>query len=72
MSQKILIIEDEKELADILGEYLKVEGFEVEICNDGKTGLDYFRREGANLVLLDIMLPFIDGITICRVNILVR
>lgn len=66
MSQKILIIEDEKELADILGEYLKVEGFEVEICNDGKTGLDYFRGKGANLVLLDIMLPLMDGITVCR------
>lgn len=66
MSQKILIVEDEKELADILGEYLKVEGFEVEICNDGKAGLDYFRRKGANLVLLDIMLPLADGITVCR------
>lgn len=66
MSHKILIIEDEKELADILGEYLKVEGFEVEICNDGKTGLEYFRSNGASLVLLDIMLPLIDGITVCR------
>ena len=66
MSQKILIIEDEKELADILGEYLKVEGFEVKICNDGQAGLDYFRKEQANLVLLDIMLPLMDGIAVCR------
>ena len=66
MPQKILIIEDEKELADILGEYLKVEGFEVKICNDGKAGLDYFRAEQASLVLLDIMLPVMDGIAVCR------
>lgn len=66
MAQKILIIEDEKELADILGEYLKVEGFEVLICNDGKTGLERFRKEQINLVLLDIMLPVMDGITVCR------
>ena len=66
MSQKILIIEDEKELADILGEYLKAEGFEVKICNDGQAGLDYFRKEQANLVLLDIMLPLMDGIAVCR------
>ncbi|MCF2641289.1 MAG: response regulator transcription factor [Lachnospiraceae bacterium] len=66
MSQKILIIEDEKELADILGEYLKVEGFEVKICNDGKTGLEYFKKEQTSLVLLDIMLPLMDGITVCR------
>ena len=66
MSQKILIIEDEKELADILGEYLKVEGFEVKICNDGKTGLEYFKKEHTSLVLLDIMLPLMDGITVCR------
>lgn len=66
MSQKILIVEDEKELADILGEYLKVEGFEVAICNDGKAGLDCFRKEQISLVLLDIMLPIVDGITVCR------
>ena len=66
MSQRILIIEDEKELADILGEYLKVEGFEVEICNDGQSGFECFRSKGANLILLDIMLPLMDGITVCR------
>ena len=66
MSQKILIIEDEKELADILGEYLKVEGFQVQICNDGKAGLDFFRQEKVELVLLDIMLPLMDGIAVCR------
>lgn len=64
--QKILIVEDEKELADILGEYLKVEGFEVCICNDGKEGLERFRAEQISLVLLDIMLPIMDGIAVCR------
>lgn len=66
MPQKILIIEDEKELADILGAYLKVEGYETVICHDGQKGLENFRSEEISLVLLDIMLPVVDGMTVCR------
>lgn len=63
---KILVVEDEKELADILGAYLEVEGFCPIIKNDEQAGIDAFRNEDPQLVLLDIMLPNIDGITVCK------
>jgi DNA-binding response OmpR family regulator len=66
MGQKILIIEDEKELADILGAYLDVEGFTPIVTHDGETGLSFFYKENPSLVLLDIMLPKKDGISICK------
>ncbi len=64
--QKILIIEDEKELADILGSYLRLEGFEPVAAYDGQTGLDLFESEKPTLVLVDIMLPNVDGIQVCK------
>lgn len=66
MKQKILIIEDEKELASILGAYLEVEGFTPIIANDGEQGLCAFYKEQPCLILLDIMLPKIDGISVCK------
>lgn len=66
MGHKILIVEDEKELADILGAYLEVEGFEPIVSHDGQAGLEAFCKEQPSLVLLDIMLPKVDGIQVCR------
>ncbi len=66
MGNKILIIEDEKDLAKILGAYLEVEGFEVVLAKDGKEGLQTFTQQTPSLVLLDIMLPIIDGIQVCK------
>lgn len=66
MSNRILIIEDEKELATILGAYLKVEGFETVIANDGEVGIKEFEKGGIDLLLLDIMLPKVNGIDICK------
>lgn len=66
MSQKILIIEDEKELADILGAYLEVEGYQPIVKHDGEEGFDAFVKEDPGLILLDIMLPKKDGISVCR------
>lgn len=66
MAENILIIEDEKELAEILGEYLKVEGFEVILAEDGKEGLALLSRCLPDLVILDIMLPGMDGMEVCR------
>lgn len=62
----VLIVEDEKELATIVAAYLKIEGFQVEIANDGKAGLEAFHRCNPSVVLLDIMLPLMDGIEICK------
>lgn len=64
--RKILIIEDEIELADILGAYMQVEGFEAQIANDGASGLQRFYEFQPDLLLLDIMLPGKDGISICK------
>lgn len=66
MAEKILIIEDEKELAEILGEYLKVEGYEAILAPDGKEGLSLLSRCLPDLVILDIMLPGMDGMEVCR------
>lgn len=66
MDGPVLIIEDEKELAEILGEYLKMEGFSVIIAGDGKTGLERCMEENPCLVILDIMLPEMDGVEVCK------
>ena len=64
--EKILIIEDEQELAEILGAYLKVEGMETRIAYDGKQGYELYEKEKPDLILLDIMLPQINGVDICK------
>ena len=66
MSGTVLIIEDEKELANIVAAYLKVEGFQVEIAGDGEAGIEAFYRCRPSVVLLDIMLPKMDGIEVCK------
>lgn len=64
--QTVLIIEDEKELAEILGDYLEVEGYAVKIAFDGETGLKLFESSNPDLILLDIMLPKLDGMAVCK------
>lgn len=64
--KRILIIEDEQALAEALKYTLEREGYEVDIECDGARGLKRFQEKGADLVLLDIMLPGLDGIEICR------
>lgn len=66
MAYRILIVEDERELAEILRDYLEVEGYEVAMALDGEAGLELFRKVQPDLVLLDIMLPKIDGIELCK------
>ena len=63
---RILIIEDEEALADLEKDYLELSGFEVEVANDGVTGLDKALNEDYNLLILDLMLPGVDGFEICR------
>ena len=63
---KILIIEDEKNIADLEKDYLELSGFEVEVANDGQTGLDKALTGDFDLVILDLMLPGVDGFEICR------
>jgi len=63
---KILIVEDDKNTASLVATYLQKEGFVVLIENDGEKGLQTARVKQPNLVILDLMLPNIDGLEICR------
>jgi two-component system response regulator VanR len=64
--KKILIIEDEADISELLCEYLRDAGYEAAAEADGVAGLDRFNREGWDLVLLDLMLPKIDGYAVCE------
>ena len=66
MALKILIVEDDRNIADLLRLYLEKEGYEVVIALDGLKGLEKFRQEQPALVLLDVMLPGMDGWGVCR------
>lgn len=63
---KILIIEDEEAIADLEKDYLELSGFEVEIEERGDTGLTRALKEEFNLIILDLMLPGVDGFEICK------
>ena len=63
---KLLIIEDEEAIAELEKDYLELSGFEVEIANRGDLGLKKALEEEYDLVILDLMLPEVDGFEICR------
>ena len=63
---KILIVEDEESIAELEKDYLELSGFEVEVANDGETGLTKALSEDYDLTILDLMLPGTDGFEICR------
>jgi DNA-binding response OmpR family regulator len=63
---KILIVEDELEIAELEKDYLELSGFDVRVANDGLLGLELALQEEFDLVILDLMLPGIDGFEICR------
>ena len=66
MATKILIVEDDNNIADLLRLYLEKENYEVTIASDGGKGVEQFRRVQPDLVLLDLMLPVLDGWGVCR------
>ena len=66
MSKRILIVEDEESIADLERDYLELSGFQVEVANDGETGLNKAMKEEFDLIILDLMLPGVDGFEICR------
>ena len=66
MSKKILIVEVDHNISELLQLYLKNEGYETVIANDGGEGIDQFRRFRPDLVLLDLMLPVMDGWGVLR------
>jgi len=66
MSKCVLIVEDDANIADLLRLYLEKEGFRVVLAPDGGQGVELFRKEKPNLILLDLMLPVLDGWGVCR------
>lgn len=66
MSGRILVVDDDTALSEMIGIVLRTEGFEPVFCGDGATALTVFRTAKPDLVLLDLMLPGIDGIEVCR------
>ncbi len=64
---KILIVEDETTLAETLAENLAEEGYEVLTAGDGESGLALIREQLPDLIILDIMLPVLDGLSACRI-----
>jgi two-component system, OmpR family, response regulator MprA len=66
VAERILVIEDETQIADLLRRGLIYEGYTVEVAPDGETGLTVARDRPPDAVLLDLMLPGMDGLTVCR------
>ena len=66
MRRKILVVEDDPKIRGTVELYLQREGYEVAVAETGPAALEDFDRAGADLVLLDLMLPGVDGIDVCR------
>lgn len=66
VSKTILIVDDEKNIANILDFNLKKEGFNTLVANDGETAVDMAYNKNPDLILLDIMLPKLDGFSVCK------
>lgn len=65
MKSTVLIIEDETDLAQLIADYAKASGFDASICNNGKQALDLLRIKNFSIIILDLMLPDLDGVTLC-------
>jgi two-component system, OmpR family, response regulator MtrA len=65
MTSRILVVDDDTALAEMIGIVLRTEGFETVFCADGAEAVEAWRRERPDLILLDLMLPGMDGIEIC-------
>ncbi len=66
MPKKILVVDDEPKIVDICRDYLQAAGFDVIQANDGRKGLAAARSEQPDLVVLDLMMPGMDGLDVCR------
>ena len=64
--QKILVVEDDFDIRELLQNFLQEAGYEVTIANDGMEAISIFSDRQFDLILLDVMLPKIDGFTVCE------
>ena len=63
---RIMVVEDEESFSEALAFMLQREGYEVEVAADGNVALDMYEQRGADLILLDLMLPGLSGLEVCR------
>ncbi|ATO14631.1 DNA-binding response regulator [Micromonospora sp. WMMA2032] len=66
MAQRVLVVDDDRTVADVVCRYLEHAGYEVEHVGDGSAALDSVARRPPHLVVLDLMLPVLDGLEVCR------
>ncbi|RKP48193.1 response regulator transcription factor [Trinickia fusca] len=64
--QRLLLIEDDEKLATLMSEYLRHYGFDVTIANDGNTAVERVQNDTPDLVVLDVMLPGLNGVDVCK------
>ena len=65
--KKVLVVDDDCEIRELLADYLQVEGYQVIIAYDGQNALDLARHHTPDLIVLDIMMPGLDGFEVCRI-----
>ena len=65
-AERILVVEDERMVAEVVERYLRRDGYDVSVAHDGDAGLTEYDRFHPDLVVLDLMLPSVDGIEVCR------
>ena len=66
VAMRILVVEDEHRLATVLKQGLTEQGYAVDLAHDGEAGFDLAEREPYDLLILDVMLPIVDGLAVCR------
>ncbi len=67
MNRKILIVDDDRKTADLIRMYLERDGYQALVANEGRQALELARQRRPDLIVLDLMLPIIDGLDICRI-----
>lgn len=66
MNSSILVIEDDSNIQELISEFLSAEGYQVDTANDGLEGIQKFKQGSYDLVILDIMMPNLDGYGVCK------
>ncbi len=66
LKQRVLVVDDDVNICELIRLYLEKEGFEVDLAHDGQKALDLFKERTPSVVLLDVMLPKMDGFQVCR------
>lgn len=66
MKPKVLVVDDEQDIVDLVRYHLEREGYQVAGCRDGKSALELVSRDSPDLVILDLLMPGVDGLEVCR------